>query len=174
MIDRSNLRQMLNLKRPARRRLVIAYWLGVLVFIGTLSTVSQRHEPRHVDGVFFSFWWTLILLPMLLRAFTTFSTHGNNLQTLMKPAEGGRGFVPRQLDERERSLNNRMHTKAYYLLQILIPAVVLLLTPPETYRSAWLVSFRVPLLWLLSMLVTSLPQTMILWTEPNSEEPNES
>jgi hypothetical protein len=169
MIDMSNLRQMLSLKRPARRRLVIAYWLGVLLSIGTLSLVGQRHEPGHVDGVFFSFWRTLILLPMLLRALTTFSTNRSDLQTLMKPAESGRGFVPRQLDERELSLHNRMHTKAYYLLQILIPAIVLLLTPPEIYRSAWVTSFRIPLLWLLAMLVTSLPQTMILWTEPDVE-----
>jgi hypothetical protein len=174
MIDGNNLRQMLSLKRPARRRLVVAYWLGVLLFIGTLSAVGHRHESRHFNGAFISFWWALILLPMLLRTMTTFSTHGSHLQTLMKPAEAGRGFVPRALDERELSLHNRMHTKAYYLLQIVIPAGVLLLTSPEVSASAWLVSFRIPLLWLLSMVVTSLPQTMILWTEPDIEEPNES
>jgi cytochrome bd-type quinol oxidase subunit 2 len=170
MIDRINLRRMLSLKRPARRRLVVAYWLGVLLFIAILSAVSQRQGSGHVDGAFFSFWWTLILLPMLLRALTTFSTRGSELQTLLKPAKSGQGSEPRPLDERELGLHNRMHTKAYYLLQIFVPVGVLLLTPPEIHRSAWLDTVRIPMLWLLAMVVTSLPQSMILWVEPDMEE----
>jgi hypothetical protein len=87
----------------------------------------------------------------------------------MKPTESGRGVTPRPLDERELNLHYRMHTKAYYILQIFIPIGVLLLTPPEIHRSAWLISARIPLLWLLSFVVTSLPQCMILWTEQDME-----
>jgi len=169
MIDLSGLRSILCMKRPARRWLVVAYWAIILLFIGTLSAVSQRQGSDRVDGAFFWFWWTLIMFPLFLRSIVTFSTRGSDLHTLVKPAESGRGVEPRPLDERELGLHYRMHTKAYYILQIFIPVGVLLLTPPEIHRSAWLVFARIPLLWLLSMVVTSLPQTLILWTEPDME-----
>jgi hypothetical protein len=169
MIYQNVLRGILCLKRPARRWLVIVYWAFILSFIGTLAIVSRSQSPNFINQAFFWFWWTLIVLPMYLRSIVTFSTRGSDLQTLMKPAESSQGVIPCPLDERELSLHYRMHTKAYYILQIFIPVGVLLLTPPEIHRSAWLVYLRIPLLWLLSFVVTSLPQTMILWTEPDME-----
>jgi hypothetical protein len=47
---------------------------------------------------------------------------------------------------------------------------VLLVTPLEVHRYAWIVFVRIPALWLLSLLVTSLPDAMILWTEPDMED----
>jgi hypothetical protein len=170
MIDSGVMRKMLHLKRPARRWLVIGYWVIVLLFIATLASESRRTNPALVGGAFFWFWWTLIVFPLFLRSVVNFSTRGSTLQSLMKPAESGRGHEPRPLDERELSLHYRMHTKAYNLLQIFRPVGVLLLTLPEIHRSAWLVSLHIPMLWLLSMVVTSLPQTMILWNEPDIEE----
>ena len=170
MIDQNGLRRILCLKRLARRWLVIGYWVFVLSFIGTLAVVSRSQSPNFINQAFFWFWWTLIIFPIYLRIIVTSSTRGSNLQTLMKHAESGHGVIPRPLDERELSLHYRMHTKAYYILQIFIPVGVLLLTPPEIHRNAWLVSARIPLLWLLSFVVTSLPQSMILWSEPDMEE----
>jgi hypothetical protein len=139
-----------------------------------LAAESPRRGPTFVGGAFFWFWWTLILFPLFLRGVVTSSTRGSTLQSLMKPAESGHGYEPRSLDERELSLHYRMHTKAYNLLQIFVPVGVLLLTPSEIRGSAWLISARIPMLWLLAMVVTSLPQSMILWSEPDMEEPNES
>lgn len=157
--------EMLRLRRQARRLLVIAYWIFVVSFIGTLTLVSRDQDPVLVNREFMWFWWTLIVFPMSLRSIVALSRRRNNLQTLLKPARRDGEFGPRPLDERELDLHYRMHAKAYYLLQILVPVGVLLLTPPEIFRKAWLVSARVPLLWLLSIVITSLPQTMILWTE---------
>jgi hypothetical protein len=161
---------MLGHKREARRWVVVAYWTFVLSLIATLAVASGRESGSIVDRPFFWFWWTLLVFPLFLRSIVTFSTRGTNLQTLIRPVEGGRGFEPRPLDERELGLHLRMHTKAYYFLQIFVPAGVLLLTPPEIYQNAWLVSVRIPMLWLLCFVVTSLPQTLILWCEPDMEE----
>jgi len=169
MIDQSELRRVLCMKRLARRWLVIAYWAIILLFIGTLSAVSQRQGFDRVDGPIFWFWWILILFPLFLRSIVIFSTRGSDLQTLMMPPESGRGVEPRPLDERELSLHLRIHTKAYYILRISVPMGVYLLTLMEIRRNAWLVFARLPLLWLMSVLVMSLPQSMILWAEPDLE-----
>ena len=159
-------REALNLKRRARRWMVICYWASILTLICAFTALSGRQSPDFVNRTFFWFWWTLIVFPVFLRTIVTSSTRGRNLQTLMKPADDG-GYAPRALDERELSLQMRMHTKAYYLLQIFVPIVVLLLTPPEIHKFAWLAYVHVPLLWLLSFVVTSLPQSLIIWTEPD-------
>lgn len=169
MIALNEMRKMLSLKRRARRWLVVAYWVVVLSYIAALAIVSGRGNQDQVDRAFFWFWWTLIAFPMFLRSIVTFSTRGSDLQSLLQPAKSGAGLEPRPMDERELGLHYRMHTKAYYLLQIFVPVGVLLLTPPEMHKSIWLVPLRIPMLWLLSMVVTSLPQSMILWTEPDME-----
>ena len=170
MIAMSELRTMLRLKRAARRWLVIAYSVFVLLFVGLLAMAGRAQGPDFVNRLFFWFWWTLVVFPVFLRSMVTSSKRGSNLQTLMKPAESGRGFESRPLDERELGLHERMHTKAYYILQILIPVCVLLVTPLEVHRYAWMAFVRIPALWLLSLLVTSLPDAMILWTEPDMED----
>ncbi len=169
MIGSSELRKILNLRRQARRWMVVAYWVVVLSYIAALAIAGRGGSQDQVDRPFFWFWWTLIAFPMFLRGLVTFSTRGSDLQSLLQPAKSGTGLEPRPMDERELGLHYRMHTKAYYLLQKFVPVGVLLLTPPEIHQSAWLISTRIPMLWLLSMVVSSLPQSMILWTQPDVE-----
>jgi hypothetical protein len=148
--------------------LVVAYWTLVLSFIAALAVASRSFGAEAAGRAFLWFWWALLVPPVLLRSVARWSTRSSILLSLNGIAEPNQG--PHPMDERELSLHYRMHTKAFYLLQIFVPAGVLLLTPPEIHRSAWLASARIPLLWLLSMVVLSLPQSMILWTEPDMEE----
>jgi hypothetical protein len=165
----SEMGKMLSLNRLARRKFVIAYWIAILLFIGALTEASWRQGPDFVDRSLIWFWWTLILFPLILRSIVTNSTRGSELQSLMKPAESGPGLVPRRMDERELSLHYRMYAKSYYLLKILIPAGAILIMLLETHGRASLSFTRVPLLWLLALVVTSLPDTMILWNAPAPE-----
>jgi hypothetical protein len=165
----SEMGKMLSLNRRARRKLVIAYWIANLLFIGALTEASWRQGPDFVDKSFLWFSGNLILFPLILRSVVTNSTRGSELQSLMKPAESGPGLAPHRMDERELSLHYRMYAKSYYLLKILIPVGVILIFSLETRRCASLSFTRVPLLWLLALVVTSLPDTMILWNAPDPE-----
>lgn len=165
----SEMGKMLSLNRRARRRIVTAYWIAILLFIWALTEVSWRQGPNFVDRSFLWFWWTLILFPLILRSVVTNSTRGSELQSLMKPAESGPGLAPLRMDERELSLHYRMYAKSYYLLKILIPVGVILIISLETRARASFSFTRVPSLWLLALVVTSLPDTMILWSSSDLE-----
>jgi hypothetical protein len=73
-------------------------------------------------------------------------------------------------DEREAGALQHYQSKAYSLLTLIaLPALFVLfaLDVPEAARYAFL---REPLLWFLLVVLWSLPQTLILWNEPDMEE----
>jgi hypothetical protein len=70
------------------------------------------------------------------------------------------------LDERERTQRDHAHYTAYRILRWTLAAAVLGYWLSLNWTSAW-VSMRVPVLvWTLLVYVLSLPQSVVLWTEP--------
>ncbi len=79
----------------------------------------------------------------------------------------------RAWDEREAGALQRYQGKAYSLLTpIALPALLVLfaLDTPKATRYAFL---REPLLWFLLIVLWSLPQSLILWHEPDMEMADE-
>jgi hypothetical protein len=87
-------------------------------------------------------------------------------QTLLQPVKPDRESEDRPMDERAKYLSYRANAHAYVVLQLLLSLGVLWLMWME---STGLSTLRVPLLWLLYIAAFSLPQSMILWTEPDME-----
>ena len=70
------------------------------------------------------------------------------------------------LDERERGQRDMAHYTAYRILRWSFGAFVLGYFGVSVLASAWLSDKTLFLLWLFLLYVLSLPQAVVLWTEP--------
>jgi hypothetical protein len=94
---------------------------------------------------------------------------GDGTQTLnLSGRRENRLWTP--LDERERTERNQAHYTAYRILRwsLGLGAVVYVLSLNWTYSGAkWDLGKQLPVLvWMLVVYVLSLPQAVVLWTEP--------
>jgi hypothetical protein len=167
MISRRELLKLLDWKRRTRRRVVMAYWAAVLAFVGAMAFILQRHGSWIGDIRLFWFFWAVTTLPIMLRNSLPSLTRGRNLQTLLQPTKPDRESEDRPMDERDGYLSYRANAHAYGVLQLLVSLGVLCLMLME---SKGLSALRVPLLWLLYLAAVSLPDSFLLWTEPELEE----
>ena len=70
------------------------------------------------------------------------------------------------LDEREQTQRDRAHYVAYKILRWTLGTAVVAYWLSLNWTSAWM-STKVPVLaWILLVYVLSLPQSVVLWTEP--------
>lgn len=83
--------------------------------------------------------------------------------------EGRRPFNPlgySPLDEREQTQRDHAHYTAYRMLRWTLGTLVLAYWLSLNWTNTWL-SARLPILaWMLLIYVLSLPQSVVLWTEP--------
>jgi hypothetical protein len=168
MISRRELLMILRLRRGTRRRLVLAYWAAVLAFVGAIAFILRSHGSLAGDIRLFWLFWAVTTVPMMLFHIRRSFSHSSKPQTLLQPAKPDRESEDRPMDERDSYLSYRANAHAYVVLQLFISLSVLWLMWME---STGLSALRVPLLWLLYIAAVSLPQSMILWTEPDMEEP---
>jgi hypothetical protein len=76
----------------------------------------------------------------------------------------------KRIDERDVNIRNSAHYRAYSALRWIVPAGLFLLIA-EPYRRH---PFLVPAIYVLLLLVVSgLPQSILLWTEPDMEPADE-
>ncbi len=73
-------------------------------------------------------------------------------------------WVP--LDERERTQRDMAHYTAYRILRWSFGLFVLVYFVVTLWDAAWLADRTLFLLWLFLLYVLSLPQSVVLWTEP--------
>jgi hypothetical protein len=96
---------------------------------------------------------------------------GSGVQTLN--LEGRKAFddriSPTLLDERERSQRNFAHYHAYRILRWTLGVACCAYWLSLNWSYAWLSTKGPILAWILLVYVLSLPQSVLLWTEP--EEP---
>lgn len=168
-------------RRRTRRWLVLGFWAVNLSLVAVVSLLTGK------DGTFLwlLYSWqfiTLLLLTGLLggdgrrgavRAFEGPTTEeqaaaDNTCMTPEDIAERKRREIEIRLDERDVKMRNAAHYKAYSALRwiILVAFPFMVASPPGE-----LFSLRRFLLLTLFLVVWGLPQTLILWTEPDMEEP---
>ena len=169
-------------KRHTRRLLVVGYWSVVLTLIG-IVLLSLR-----TSGTFFGMpaEWPFMLIVVLMagllggygnlglvRAFDGRSSEDRMLvdysfMALSDIAARKEAEKETRLDERERNLRNAAHYKAYSAVRW-VGFVCFFAFMPQQARMT--VSLREAFLSLLFLGIWGLPQTIILWTEPDMEEP---
>jgi hypothetical protein len=172
-------------RRGTRRFLVVLYWVAIAAFAIAFLLDQMRHT-LDVFGIIIAMQ-LLINLPSLLggvRAGGAVKPYRgvrfaplldrDDLQTVFsgaRPVIGSATASDLALDERETRLRDRVHFIAYTLMRWFTLAVfagfaLLAMLRPDWIRQAGLFSFI-----LLALVLWSLPQTLILWNEPDMEEP---
>ncbi len=71
------------------------------------------------------------------------------------------------LDEREQAERDHAHYRAYRILRWTVSGATLLLIFLQSFHSTWLLDRLPVLLWSFLIFTLSLPQCVILWTEPD-------
>jgi hypothetical protein len=167
-------------RRATRRWLVAGYWIVVCAWLGlALWCAWDEGNERHTAN-FVHVLWLLFFVPPLLGGVK----HGG----LVKPYRGVRwaslqeqGSVStlfgksdaqateEALDERERNERDRMHFVAYTVARWLTLAMVVLFAGLSAWNFAWGQHFGAVCLCVLALVFWSLPQSLILWNEPDVE-----
>lgn len=178
--------------RRNRRILVVCYWIAVVMILAGGAAVYLR-DPE----IYGSTWMTIVVLlvyslvPLLLGGDEGIGPIGDfagdpppprwtllwavdRLRSRRKRAPGDRLF-DRCFDERDQRVRDRAHYLAYQILRpIPIAAACLFLTAPATLEAHSLIRryglLLVLLVILFSIVFWTLPQSIILWTEPDMEE----
>jgi hypothetical protein len=174
-------------RRRTRRIIVAAYWLVALGIVGVCQW-AQYFRPGHnpVGGLIFPLQ-ILVFLPAILGGVRAggmvkpFSgVHFVPLydrdatQTLFGPPRPLIGSMPASdavLDEREQLQRDSVHFAAYTSARWLAFIFLLLQCAAGLVSPAWMSRFGAAAFLLLALVLWSLPQTLILWTEPDIEEP---
>lgn len=169
--------------RRARRWMVVAY--GAL--IAALCVGLVRHQARHgVEdlnpwGLFPMFVGFIAILGGVKAGGVVKPFSGRQFAGLPTPGdEGGqtifgskRIFPPEEssaLDEREENERNRVHYAAYTVSRWLTLGLYLVYAGIGAFHSAWFPRVGPLFLFLLTLVLWSLPQSLILWNEPDMEE----
>jgi hypothetical protein len=76
-----------------------------------------------------------------------------------------------ELDERERQDRNRVHFVAYTMARWLALGLLVVQLGASFAGTAWLMRIGNAAFFLLALVLWSLPQSLILWTEPDMEAP---
>jgi len=149
---------------------LIAYWLLVLSLVALLAAFLRRGNFLEALSPIW-FYAVAVMLPQLLRGIRTSLARPIVVTSVLEPAKPDRRSDNLLMDERERTLDAKMHSRAYYYLYLFVLPLVFFMTVIENRSYVELAFLRIPLLWLLWLLVSSLPQSLILWNEPDLEEP---
>jgi hypothetical protein len=163
-------------RRSTRRVLVVAYYCAMA--FGLYELLFNSDSKASGLGTYIVGIVVLINLPLCLggvrrggfvKPFRGVKWNPGEVQTLLHPSNRSGADAP--LDERETGERDRMHFLAYTLTRwfaLLLLAVYGLIAAnyPAAHRQTGSV-----FLCLLTLSLWSLPQTIILWTEPDMEEP---
>jgi hypothetical protein len=164
-------------RRRNRRWLVTAYWMICLCVTGFFMALLKMH-PNWVYFIraIITFFIIFVRFPYLKLGISGWfwespdriGDGSKGIRTLFDSAssEEKRKYPP--LDERERNQWGKAYQISYEIIYLLV--LIALITHVYGYipRSVYL---REPLLWLFAVLILSLPQTILLCTEPDMEEP---
>lgn len=166
-------------RRRTRRWLVLGVWTLIFLLIGVTSPMIGT--DRTIFGVpsWWSTWFFVALIGLLggireggaVREFRgrTSERQSQSDNTYMTPAdiaERKRRENENRLDERDVNLRNAVHYNAYSALRWITFIVLPFSMVPLTGVSL-LLHRSLPLI--LFLVVWGLPQTILLWTEPDME-----
>jgi hypothetical protein len=168
--------------RSRRRMLVVGYGC----FLAFLCFAFLRYQTRHGSedmGLWFVFQ-LLAVLPGLLGGvrggglvkpfrgvhWVPMQEQGG-VQTLLKPANGPAILQDISLDEREMHERDRVHFVAYTLARWFALLLFVIYGVLGALQVSWFGRVGPFFLFLLTVTLWSLPQSIILWTEPDMTEP---
>jgi hypothetical protein len=167
--------------RSRRRMLVIGYWCFV-AFICFGFLLHQAHHGAEDLGLLFVFQM-LTVLPALLGGVRGGGLvkpfrgvhwgpveEWSNLQTLFRPASTPAILQDIALDERETHERDRVHFNAYTVARWFALLLFVIYGVLGATHVTWFSRVGPFFLFLLTLTLWSLPQSMILWTEPDMEE----
>ena len=167
--------------RSRRRMLVAGYWCFV-AFACFAFLLHQAHHGVEDMGLLFMLQ-IFLFLPALLggvrggglvkpfRGVHWVPTHQQGgVQTLLKPANGPAILQDISLDERETHERDRVHFIAYSFARWFALLLFVIYGVVGALHAAWFARVGPFFLFLLTLTLWSLPQSMILWTEPDMEE----
>lgn len=148
-------------RRRNRRWLVVGYWVVVLAFLASLN--SNPAMKTLLLGRFPSHGWVgpvATLLSSVFFGYLTACLGGVSERGMLSEWDG-------PLDERDIRLRNAAHFEAYRIFRMIIFPFALILA--VLFGTVWsrYQKLAAPLLLLLWCLVFSLPQSLILWHEPD-------
>jgi hypothetical protein len=162
-------------RRHNRRWLVATYWTFALCVTGFFMVILKMHPNwvyfiRAVVIFFIIFvklpYFNLGIYGWFWESPDSIGDGSNGIRTLFDSAssEEKRKYPP--LDERERNQWGKAYRISYEIIYLLV--FIALITHVYGYipRS---VHVREPLLWLFAVMILSLPQTILLCTEPDME-----
>jgi len=167
--------------RSTRRWFVVGYWAIVLSLVGIESQLRPG-APFPSDKS----WWVYLAIFSSVGILGGTDKNGAvrrfdcptpdeqtkadyTFMTVEDIAERKRVEKEKQLDERDTMLRNAMHYRAYAIIRrgaFLAAVVVWVLGASQSAQSVHIRNF---LLWFVFVIFMSLPQSLILWTEPDME-----
>jgi hypothetical protein len=165
-------------RRSTRRWIVVAYWLFVALVVYAIPHYTLRH-----NGAFLGFQLIeiLVLLPMLLggvraggaiKSFRGLRSPAYALMDQRMISLFRRDTAVEQeieLDERETRLRDRVHFVAYTVVRWLAMALVVLYGVFGMMNPKWQAITGPVFLFVIVMVLWGLPQSIILWNEPDVE-----
>ncbi len=160
------------LKTQRQRRLLVVLYYGVLVGFAAAGLWVGKDAFVSLGAQTFVFGGLLGGIkmggPVKPYAYPTLERdidgpRGLNLQG-RKPFDGSVTWTP--LDERERTQRDVAHYMAYRILRWSLGVFVLAYFVGTRLAPVWLAENTLFLLWLFLLYVLSLPQAVVLWTEP--------
>jgi len=184
MINKSSFWGISLVRRRTRRILVIAYWAAVFL-VTSVDGAINFWSPGWRNHFWITAIWTVCFA--LLGSFLGgLGTGGpvrnfegrrpqkpnlidNTLRTLINPADVGWQREDGPLDERDIRLRNAAHYEAYRAIKFIFLvgflAFILLGTVLQRYKT-----LTEPVFLVLFLIAMNLPQTLILWYEPDMEQ----
>lgn len=173
-------------RQRTRRVVVVAYWIFALSLFGLFewAQLFRHHEPG--VGLLLPLQ-IVIFLPAILggvraggmvkpfdRVRWAPINESDGTQTLFGPARplvGSMTAADLTLDEREQSQRDHVHYFAYTAARWVALALLAAQFGVSLVSQRWMLDFGAAAFFLLALTLWSLPQTLILWTEPDVEEP---
>lgn len=164
------------LRTQGQRRSLVALYYALLLTFAIAALIKGAKDVGYIIPQILTFGGLLggIRVGGPIKPYSEASTLGaekGRLQTLnledRKPFDDGTIF--NALDERERSQRDMAHYRAYRILMLTLGIACVAYWLSLNWTYAWIGTRGPMLAWMLLVYVLSLPQCVLLWTEP--EEP---
>jgi hypothetical protein len=156
-------------RQKTRRRWVVTFWCLMMMFFCVSLLSVFRHGPvamLAVQLVLYAYTMSVVLGGVGAGGFVK-SFRGK--QTLFVLAAPGRSQASFSLDERETRLRDRAHYTAYAAARWLALALFSTFAALLVFNPVWANRVAPSFFFLLTWTVWSLPQSIILWTEPDMD-----
>lgn len=170
-------------RRSSRRWIVAAFWCYALA-MAVAPTVRQIHHELTPLGAYLTFFLLLLVTLCLggvcvggmVRPFRNAhfvrAQQRPKIQPLFVQAAKARGIPDLRdfsLDEREVLDRDQCHFLAYTVVRWSAPVLMGLYCGLGTWRPEAMATLGPLFLYLLTLVLWSLPQSILLWTEPDME-----